>query len=1154
MAEPTPVPDGSAPESPAASPEASRPELIFNRIAESADQVVTPEAARDKTKTLLRSAGNATIVLKQGDTDVGMFDIAGSEVQKVERPGRSVEIADWEKVWDSNGLNRSKDYMIYRDDVGSAVNAITSAQLPPELRPAAEALIDAQQAPVDGSDKFIPLPKQAWRLDTSDMSHIAVDVDDASVTFYQPGGNRLIGYQRKDASDRSVDARNWQRVDSLHSETDVVAITERASYLDDPSVKSVHLVGNGNTIVVTESGFTVRETQDSNRPPHWTENLTDIGNNVAVEGSATGVIYYCSEDMQSIYKYTTGSGSTSPEELRMPGGREFHGVRNLSLDPSGNFLTFSSNEGFFVLDKETQEITTQIDKFYQGMMDDQGRVHGFTEEGKVAIYEANFADLNNYIADLKASIAMAEETKSAAEKERDRLAILEQKLQHLKNRRDNAEANLRGALAVITDVGDVAEQGKASIIGLLAAAGVSGNPEEEEYFRVKLDAVIKERQGQIVQPVIDHHLAELRTILGGDMDYDKYRNAEKLRKDARALIGFSPQELRTEFAALEAELAQHEEEFVGQESQRIQESVVQVTLEARQAIEAAENILALNAWIGGTNDDGELDYIIVKQNLDTLEKESDKLPNKDELRARILEAKTELQTFVKERRRQLRKRKKSTAETNKDTERALMVGRILEFVGNFRYEEHDTREQAENYLGSGEYTVLESEIAALADVDPQEARKMRRLLRSFLALVNFEIDRRNTAPEGFVRIGKELFPIREQTEEEQQAEAPRRELSVTMTDTQTAVGPTGVVTFGDLAANITEAGNTKIQRVYQDEADEQAWRLGMLKYGNKSLRSTVVTAEEAGRIQSEYDDWKRGDASKIRAKLEEKRKALQDYLRTTWTPSPYNIDEEPPEEYTRLNNEYTKYAIKHNYLLFTHLDKLRSAPAERESFNGFGYIAEWQPYWTLDQQTLKYLEEVAEFGNLQLTDKEGITVLQGHAGTGKDVLLDMLSALTRRPKFDFNASKWDEEGTLTEEVVLHVENGQTETLTVPSSIVRGVMTPGAIININEINSWPPPARLFLNSLFDAKRSMNLKTSGKRVTAAEGTLFYATENLGYEGTYDINIASISRQTEVHTDYPPLYTSPGRLNPAEAWRTARSVESLEDTTYEMNPARQ
>jgi hypothetical protein len=1132
---------------PTGAPEATPTRLTFREKFVSTEPVVSPEVARNKKRSIVRAAGDATVVLAENDSELRVYADNGDKINI----SGDLTIADWEAYRRSKGIGPTENVNLVNATRLGEPDDMLPDSLPPRLRELATSEINQKG--------FMKLPTDSWKIDATQIGSLAIDVDDDSMVIYQPGTQNVIGFSRQDATGAPLPVKNWKRIDTLDATGNNIplGISERGQYSAQGGIQSIVVGENGSTAVVTESGFKVKETGDRDRPERFTENVPNIYDNISRDpmDHLKDVFYYCSEDAQSVFYLDTSVAHPTPQEIPFPDNQEFHGVRNLRIDSSGNFITFSSNEGFFVLDKKTLEEVSKVENVAQGMLDDQGRIRGINADGRLVVYEGNFAEVITYRADEAARNAIAETLKSSAEKEQDRREALEAKLKILSGQRDSATAQLCTVLAGLTDVGEVATQGDASISGILSAVGATGDPEKEEYFRVKLEEALRERQGQIVQPIIDGHLIELTTILGGELDYDSYRIAENIHKESRSLIGFSPQSTREAFSSLEAELARHEESFIGQESQRIQETVVKVTLEARQAIEAAENAIALSAWISGTNDEAESDYIIIKANLDTLEKESDRLPNKDDLRARILEAKTELQDLLRKRRKELRGKKKTTGEKNKETERALRVGGILEFINTFRNEEYDTREQADNFLGAGEYTILEHEIDTVAATDPQEARRLRRLLKSSVALVMAEIDRKNTAPEGFVRIGKEIFPIREQTEEEEQVQTPRREITLTMTDTQTAIGQNGrPVISGDLAVNVTDASGTKIRRVYEDETDEQALRLGLLDYGSEALSSTIVTNEEARRIQKEYADWKRGDASTIRKGLEDRRESLREYLQDSENQQALiDSDEELPEEYKRLNDEYTKYAIEHNYLLFTHLDKLRGAPAARESFNGFGYIPEWQPYWTLDQQTLKYLEEVAEFGNLQLIDREGLCVIQGHAGTGKDVLLDMLAALTRRPKFDFNASKWDEEGSLTEEVVLRVENGQTETITVPSSIVRGVMTPGAIININEINSWPPPARLFLNSLFDAKRSVNLKTSGKRIVSAEGTLFYATENPGYEGTYDINIASISRQTEVHTDYPPLYLSPGRLNPAEAWRTARSVASLEDTTYEMDPAR-
>ncbi len=197
---------------------------------------------------------------------------------------------------------------------------------------------------------------------------------------------------------------------------------------------------------------------------------------------------------------------------------------------------------------------------------------------------------------------------------------------------------------------------------------------------------------------------------------------------------------------------------------------------------------------------------------------------------------------------------------------------------------------------------------------------------------------------------------------------------------------------------------------------------------------------------------------------------------------------------------------------------------------------------------------------------EGVLNLKGHAGTGKDVLIKMFANRTNRPYFAIDCTKWTTESDLSEDITLTSKDGATQVISVPSSVLNGIQTPGAMVYFNEINAMPETAQIFLHALWDEKRSMTLKTkSGKTIKADPTVVMVSSMNPDYPGTFKPQFATRSRMVSMQVDYPPLlkWTDPSdprrdqtdtNLNPpysaSEALRLARGIDSLSDLTYEPN----
>ena len=476
-----------------------------------------------------------------------------------------------------------------------------------------------------------------------------------------------------------------------------------------------------------------------------------------------------------------------------------------------------------------------------------------------------------------------------------------------------------------------------------------------------------------------------------------------------------------------------------------------------------------------------------------------------------------------------------------------------------------SRTAAEQYLSSSEAKkTLETEIAGLAGDNPDLAKELERGLKVRISNTLTEIERgalTQVAETGqqMVMFGDTAFPKWEAKVKEK----VERKIDVTFEEDSKTHGP-GVKAgdiLGDISISIrTSTGKVEKVRLYEGWQDENEWRLGLLTYRGESIPPSYLTAKEFKDIRKEYGDWSQGEKSNLRRELQEKRDALKEiYSRRQKvgerTPE---VDSVWQEEYKAKLQEYATFAAEHHIPLLRRIDHIKAEP-DVEYTNGKGFVPEWQSHWVMDPQTENDLEKMAEAFKMQLDLQEGILNLQGHAGTGKDVRMKMFAALTHRPYFAIDCSKWTTEFELSQDVSLDVKDGASVTVRDDSAVLAGIQTPGAIVYFNEFRNMPQQAQVFLHALADEKRGLTLKTSGgKFVKALPNVLLASSENPGYPETFEPQFATKSRRVSLEVGYPPLTRKPdaGDKNPnapydaSEALRIARGVDSLADLTYEAS----
>jgi len=189
-------------------------------------------------------------------------------------------------------------------------------------------------------------------------------------------------------------------------------------------------------------------------------------------------------------------------------------------------------------------------------------------------------------------------------------------------------------------------------------------------------------------------------------------------------------------------------------------------------------------------------------------------------------------------------------------------------------------------------------------------------------------------------------------------------------------------------------------------------------------------------------------------------------------------------------------------------------------------IPRFDQHWRIPDYYMGKMEELTKTLILQRINRRGITILHGEAGTGKNVLIDMLANLSNHEEVTVSCNENTVKEDLTYEFHYDPNRG---TFRLPSRLIEGIQTPGTIIVLDEINTLRPGVAKLLNPLLDYRRRVFLTEGGKeREIAVDPTvLFVATMNpQNYLAVKKLSPEIKSRARVVDMDYPPFVENQGR----------------------------
>jgi nitric oxide reductase NorQ protein len=189
-------------------------------------------------------------------------------------------------------------------------------------------------------------------------------------------------------------------------------------------------------------------------------------------------------------------------------------------------------------------------------------------------------------------------------------------------------------------------------------------------------------------------------------------------------------------------------------------------------------------------------------------------------------------------------------------------------------------------------------------------------------------------------------------------------------------------------------------------------------------------------------------------------------------------------------------------------------PVSEPSSNGLFFPKANRSFLVQDDM-VKFLERV----NVQRRKHPINILLIGNQGSGKTSLAEQFAAKNTNPCYIAPCV------TMTEPIQWWGYTGvspERGTYYVPSAFVKAIETPNCVIILDDMNRVENPK--VLNPLFpllDDRRETHLDELGRSVKVAEGVVFFATINEGYQfqGTDPIDLALRDRFDQVPVSYPP-----------------------------------
>ena len=1163
-----PPPHGYIP--PEVPPDTPLPALKLETIFKSPQTIIEP----DKVQAIA-AWHDYTIIVPKGSDPIIVVDRFGRKVSDFDKLGQKIITIDWGKYIKGEqthlGAEKANDHHL----------ALKVRELPRELQEFATHLMgDANYKAIEELEKVMNTEFIDNIEDFLALEGVSCEVGSCEIVIYSINGSIFLYDRDKGAyiffitrtSEGVIQPpRNWERrvaeikpsrmpeaLKSIVNEEGqgIKKLNDKYSAkITDPNHDQVHImgVGGGKSVHI--------------------DHITGVGNNICTDPSNPDIIYYCKKDNPTYLRKLDTSGQPATwiaEQIPMPAG--ISQVNNLAFEPNGAFFIFHDASGNLVmLEKNTLKSVdmSQVPSDLKLEFDSNGRVRRIDESGHLVIQDINLGQLARSVKVRQiAGLAKGIDIGALFQKEVSATSASSQQTpgkdySHLDAIRAEYEPKFARFINTIEDI-EGFEKVQSAIKKFESELRRQGLQQDEvDYSAENIREAVADQRETVAAVRVSELLDATRQKLTGTLSIGSMAEIRECVNEASKLKPFVTEPMRADINSAEQEFEKKIAELFRREGNRIQQEIDELTARVQKDLEDFETLGEFNDW-----EEFKLPKLVSRLSILA----QDCPAEADEIHSKIITARKTIREVADEYKEKFKHDYQAirvkAARRIDDLKETIEV-EIKAFVERLRMKKFTNRDEAEQYRDkSPAFVALNGEITGLRSVNPDVARDLNNMLQAQLSVVFGEIERgaqveiEKGGKRQMVPFGNVLFPKWEGEVKEKTEPFVDPMFIVDERSKQVGIGIDGLM--GDIGVRkLTSYGRVIIKRLFEGEDNEDELRYGLKVIKGEQMPATYMSRKDYLQFLTKYDDWMR-EHSKLKKELATKKRVIDEH-------NAKRPKDESGVEFTEwrkkameLYKDSAKFYAENYIALLRRIDKIRELP-EEEYTNGKGYVPEWKSHWVLDAEAEKNLEAIAELLNMQSGLKVGSLMLDGHAGTGKDVLVKMFCKKTNRPYFSIDCTKWTTEYELSEDIILETKNGASYTEKLPSVVLNAILTPGAVMYFNEFNAMPQQAQMFLHALFDEQRGLTLKTeSGKFYKAASSVVFAGSENPLYPGTFEIQQATDSRLNIYEVNYPALFRDKNSNNPhesqdtnpnpiysaSEALRIARGVESLIGYTWEAN----
>lgn len=234
------------------------------------------------------------------------------------------------------------------------------------------------------------------------------------------------------------------------------------------------------------------------------------------------------------------------------------------------------------------------------------------------------------------------------------------------------------------------------------------------------------------------------------------------------------------------------------------------------------------------------------------------------------------------------------------------------------------------------------------------------------------------------------------------------------------------------------------------------------------------------------------------------------------------------------NSEWVLRAIRH-------LNSLAVGQIEQET--------KTDPEFAEIPYHVQKMEQFTQYVNDQRNRKQGMVILEGPAGAGKNRILEHFAILTGRPYFEFACGPSKGAEDFRYQLRFDAKKGTYEQ---DSAVVEALKTPGAILVFDEVNTLKKEvSKEALHSLLDHRRSIIYGEDKRVLKAADEVIIAGTQNPShYIAVQKTPETVLDRSDVMEVGYPPFEKEKESTNDQpkyhsdEALIIRREIPELED----------